>query len=422
MGVRREQLIFIRDFCRERATIRLGAHLRRDPLCRLHLEVARQNPYPIYEEVRRQGPVIRSVLGLWLTANHELCNTVLRDRRFGRGAQVSTPAGTPQLSFLEMDPPDHPRLRRFILPAFSPRSVAGFTEPITSIVDRLLDEVGADWEFDLVGGLAAPMPIAVITALLGIPNADAEEFARYGMTFGSALGGLQSLAHAGELFRAQRELERIFTRLFEMRLDSPGSDVISRLVTAEGDQVQPAEMVPLCTLLLIAGFETTVNLIGNTVLALLEHPQAWRRVVADPNLVEAAVDETLRYDPPVQRTARMALEDVTLGDRRIRRGDMVVPLLAAANRDPAVFDAPDVFDLDRPAKHEHLAFGGGIHYCVGAPLARLEAAIAIRRLVQRFPDLRPTGELVRRSGTLIRGMARFGVRTPRSVRSRPMAA
>jgi cytochrome P450 len=409
MGRRTEQIVFVRNFLRERAAIRLGA-LRRDPLCRLHLEQGRMDPYPLYEDVRGRDRLVRSSIGVWVTASHAICNEVLRGREFGAAGEDVELAGSPQLSFLEMNPPDHTRLRRFVIPSFSPRAVSAFAPLIERVVDDLLDQAGARREpFDLVTSLAAPMPIAVITELLGIPDADAAEFAHYGATFGSALGGLQSIQHAGELMRAQRALERIFVAVFEERRRRPGDDMISRLVAAEGDVVAPAEMVPLCTLLLIAGFETTVNLIGNTMLALLRHPEAWERVVADPSLVEAAIEETLRWDPPVQRTGRVALADHRLADRQVKRGDVVVALLAGANRDPAVFTDPGAFDLDRPNVSDHLAFSSGIHYCVGAPLARLEATIAVRQLVGRFPDLRQAGPVERRQGSLIRGLTGFPV-------------
>jgi hypothetical protein len=309
-----------------------------------------------------------------------------------------------------MNPPDHTRLRRFAGPSFSPKAVAAFGPMIQRTADQLLDRSARpDEPFDLVTSLAAPLPIAVITQLLGIPDADAAEFARYGATFGSALGGLQSIGHAGELMAAQRALERIFTGVFETRRRAPREDLISRLVAADDDVVSPAEMVPLCTLLLIAGFETTVNLIGNTTLALLDHPAVWERVVKEPDLVEAAVDETLRWDPPVQRTARFALADQTVAGREVKRGEIVVTLLGGANRDPEVFADAGVFDLDRPNKGEHLAFSGGIHYCLGAPLARLEAITAVRSLITRFPDLRQVGDLARRPGSLIRGLTSFPV-------------
>ncbi|GAA3642258.1 cytochrome P450 [Microlunatus ginsengisoli] len=410
MGPRREQLIFVRDFLRERAAIRVGAHLRRDPLARLHLEEGRRDPYPLYEDVRSRGPLVRSTIGAWTSVDHHVCNEILRSRSFGAtGEDADHLAGSPQLSFLEMNPPDHTRLRRFALPTFSPKSVAAFAPSIQQVVDDLLDKTVGDEPFDLVGSLAAPMPIGVITRLLGVGDADADEFAHYGATFGSALGGLQSIKHAGELMRAQQALRRIFENAFEARRRDPGDDVISRLVSTEGSSVRPEEMVPLCTLLLIAGFETTVNLISNTILALLTHPDAWRRVAADPTLVEAAIEETLRWDPPVQRTARFALADATIAGHQVKKGEIVVTLLAGANRDPAVFAEPARFDLDRPNKSEHLAFSSGIHYCVGAPLARLEAIIAVRSLIARYPGLRVAGPVVRRQGSLIRGLTNFPV-------------
>jgi cytochrome P450 len=408
----REQLRFVAGFYKERAVLRYGGHLRRDPLCRLHLgSPDRRDPYPIYDEVRHRGPLIRSVAGPWTSASYAICEQVLRDRRFGVDMRAPDQrTGSPQLSFLELDPPDHTRLRRFAMPTFSPKAVAGFGPQITATVGELLDAVPADGSFDLVGGYAAPMPIAVITRLLGIPDADSEEFERYGQAFGSALGGLQSLRHARELFEAQRRLQRIFSSLIDARRVDPGDDVISRLATAPGEQIRAEDMVPLCTLLLIAGFETTVNLIGNTVLALLQRPELWRRVADDPTLVDAAVEETLRFDPPVQRTARVAHAEVELGGQLVTQGQVVVTLIGGVGRDPEVVERPNEFDLDRPSR-DHLAFSAGPHYCVGQPLAKLEATIAVRELMARFPDLRIDGPGARRSGTLIRGLARLPVRT-----------
>jgi P450-derived glycosyltransferase activator len=407
----REQVRFLTAFAKERVVLRYGAHLRRDPLSRLHVDEGWRDPYPIYDEVRARGPLTRSTAGVWTSASHEVCEQVLRDRRFGVEMRAEDQrSGSPQLSFLEMDPPDHTRLRRFVMPTFSPRAVAGFDPQITAIVSGLLDAVPDDGGFDLVGDFAAPMPIAVITRLLGIPDAGSAEFERYGATFGSALGGLQSLRHARELFEAQTQLRRIFTDLMEVRRAEPADDVISRLVTAPGEQITADDMVPMCTLLLIAGFETTVNLIGNTVHALLQRPQLWQRVVDDPRLVDAAVEETLRFDPPVQRTARVAHSDVEVAGRRVAEGELVITLIGGAGRDPKVVERPAEFDLDRDHR-DHLAFSAGLHYCVGAPLAKLEAQIAVRALVSRFPDLRIDGSAERRAGTLIRGLASLPVRT-----------
>ena len=185
--------------------------------------------------------------------------------------------------------------------------------------------------------------------------------------------------------------------------------MISRLVAAEGDTIQPDELVPLCKLLLIAGFETTVNLIGNTVLALLEHPDQWRLLTEDPELAGRAVEETLRYDAPVQRTVRHAKTEVALHGTRVDAGQTVVLLIGGANRDHAAYTDPDRFDLLREPTVEHLAFSAGIHYCVGAPLARLEATIAVRSLAERFPGLARSGGVRRRPGTVIRGLQQFPV-------------
>ena len=413
MGKRRAQLEFLRDFLVERGGIAFHGHVLRDPLCLTNLEPGRVDPYPIYRRIRARGKLVRSSLGPYATASHEVCHRLLRDRRFGVAGDDER-VGAPDLSFLTMNPPDHDRLRRFALPTFSPRAVAAFAPFVRATTGRLLDRVSPGDSFDLVSTLAAPLPIAVITELLGVPDANAEEFADYGSTFGSALGGLQSLKHARELMRAQDQLTELFTKLLEVKRRDPGSDVLSRLAAADPETVRPEEAVPMCILLLIAGFETTVNLIGNTMLALLERPGVWRRVCDDPSLAEAAVEENLRFDAPVQRTARFALEDVTMEGHSLSAGEIVVLMIGGGNRDPAAFERPDEFDLDRTGR-DHLAFGGGIHYCVGAALARLEATIALQELASRFPSLRKAGSLDRRPGSLIRGLRHFEVQSSRTL-------
>jgi cytochrome P450 len=205
------------------------------------------------------------------------------------------------------------------------------------------------------------------------------------------------------LLQADAGLERLFEQLFEQRRREPAEDVISSVVAAEGDAIAPAEMVPICVLLFIAGFETTVNLVSNAVLALLAHPEQWAALRADPALAAGAVEEVLRYDPPVQRTGRVALGDVELDGVTVRRGEYVVTLTAAANRDPDAYPDPARFDITRAAPVEHLAFSSGIHYCLGAPLARIEAAVALAALAERLPGLRVTGRVVRRNASTIRG-------------------
>lgn len=392
----------------ERARGEFNAYVRRDQFSRLRHRPGRDDPYPIYEQIRGQGPFIGTRLGNLASADHAVCREVLRSRRFGVQPEQSPVVDDDfDLSFLDRNPPDHTRLRRLAAPAFSPKQVAGYRATIERTVDQLL--AGAPQEFDLVTALAAPLPIAVITELLGIPDADAEAFSRYGRVIGGALGGVHSLGQVRALVRANADLRRIFEDLFELRRRDPREDLISHLVTAEGDQISPAEMVPLCTLLLIAGFETTVNLVGNAVNALLDNPDQWQRLRDDPGLAAGATHETLRFDPPVQRTVRISFDDTELAGQRVRSGQFVHVLLGGANRDPLVFDRPSRFDITRTDAGEHLAFSSGIHHCLGRPLAELEAAVALERLAEAMPGLRRAGAVRRRNATLIRGPVRLPV-------------
>jgi cytochrome P450 len=348
-------------------------------------------------------------IGGFVTVSHRNCHDVLRSRDFAAGNEDDLA----DLSLLEMNPPEHTRLRRLVAPDFAPRRVQGFGPRVQRVIDDLVARIPRDEPFDLVTMLAAPLPIAVITDLLGIPDANAEEFTRHGIEFGSALGGVQSITHARRLAATRKRLAEIFHDVFELRRREPSDDVIGRIVRS-GDTVKPEEMVPLCTLLLIAGFETTVNLIGNTVLALLSNPDQWRMLTADPDLADRAVTEGLRYDSPVQRTGRIAVRDTEVGGHPVPAGEWVMTVLGGANRDPEVFEQPARYDLTRPNADDHLSFSAGVHYCLGAPLARLEAGLALRTIATEFPDLRPAGRRERRPGSLIRGMQRFPVRAPRT--------
>jgi cytochrome P450 len=411
---------FAAGLYRERAKVRYQAHVQRIPLSLLETRKGRDDPYAVYRGMRRDGALAPTRRGNWVTVSHRVCDAVLRDRRFG----VQRDPGL-DLSFLAMNPPDHTRLRRLAQPAFSPKTLPAYRGRIEETVERLLDRAvsggtedggggggGRAGRFDLVSGLAAPLPIGVITGLLGIPDADTAGFERYGAAVGSALDGITSLRQVARIRDADARLHTLFQNLFELRRREPADDLISRLLAAEGDQVEPGELEPLVTLLLIAGFETTVNLIGNCVLALLRDPRQWEALAADPErLAPKAVEEALRYDPPVQGTNRIALEDVELEGVRVRRGQVVVLMIGAAGRDPEVYDRPEVFDLGRGPVPDHLAFSSGIHYCVGRPLALMEATTAVRQLAVRLPGLRLAGRVRRRVSTTIRGPRYLPVRS-----------
>ena len=412
MAIDRQQLRFIKELYGFRLTMAIRGHLGRDPVALLNLDPGRQDPYPLYEQIRARGRLTSTPTGELATVDHQLCKDILRSRDFG----VTEANDGSQLSILELNPPDHTRLRRLVAPDFTAKRVGVFEAPVQHVLDGLIREVPRDQPFDLVSTLAAPLPIAVITEILGIPDANADEFARHGTEFGSALGGIQSVAHARRLAATRKRLEEIFTEIFDHRRQQPSDDIIGRLVASDSD-VRPEEMVPLCTLLLIAGFETTVNLIGNTVLALIDHPDQWKLLSEQPELADRAVEEGLRYDSPVQRTGRVALADTELAGRAVRKGQWIMTAIGGANRDPAVFDQPERFDLTRTNADDHLSFSGGVHYCLGAALARLEATIALRTLVTEFAEIRPAGRRQRRPGSLIRGMQHFPIMVPQARRT-----
>ncbi|HYO00811.1 MAG TPA: cytochrome P450 [Mycobacterium sp.] len=378
------------------------------------LEPGGKDVYALYDRMRAHGPVYRSRTGARAVTSHALCDQVLRDPRFvirdSKGVPAdadpweATVGGPLTGSFLEQDPPDHTRLRRLVAPAFRPAVIRGYRDRVDALARQLLDKALQRESFDLVGDLAAPLPITVITDLLGIPDVDTARFARYGAIVGQSIGGVFSLAQAEQLRAASDDLVALFVRL--EREDSLGDDVLSLLRAARVDgRLSSDELVATCGLLLIAGFETTVNLIGNAVAALARHPKQWELLRRDPGLAAAAVEETLRFDPPVQLTVRVPHEYVELDGELLAPDTRVMLMLAAAGRDPAAHPDPARFDITRSGGTDHLAFSSGIHYCLGAPLARLEAEVAIQVLAERVPALQMTDGARRRPGNAIRGYA-----------------
>jgi cytochrome P450 len=403
---------FIGGMYRERARVLYWAHVRGDLFSRLILPNGHTDPYEIYEEMRARGPMLPTRLGNYSTTSHRLCNEVLRNRKFGvspidGSEDLANQAGL-DLSLLELNPPDHTRIRRLAAPAFTPRRIAGYAGLVDQAIRELLDECEREGEFDLMSSFASPLPIAVVTHLLGLPN-DPERFRRLGSTIARALDGIWSLGQARTLAAADAELRTTFAELLEQRAAEPGDDLVSALVSEEGRAITPAELSALVRLLLIAGFETTVNAIGNGMRWLLTDREQWELLVADPGRAAAVAEEVLRFDPPVQQTARVAHEPIQVGEVLVAPNQWVITLLAAANRDPEAYPEPRRFNLLRESPVEHLAFSGGIHYCLGSPLARLELTQALRALAERFPTIRQTAPITMRPGTTLRGPLRFPV-------------
>ncbi|MFT7834881.1 cytochrome P450 [Saccharothrix sp. BKS2] len=403
-----------------RNVMRLQALLG-DPAGRLFGVDPTRDPYPEYERVRRRGVLVKSRMGLHLTASHALSTSLLRDPGFGVLApnalspvDSSAHVGGRRLvnpveeSFLVLNPPEHTRLRRLVAPWFTPRGLRAQTETVERVVEDYLDEVAGRPTFDLVRDFAGRVPIQVIADLLGVPNADHTAFARWARALVNAIDGVRDLGEMRALHQGLREFQEFLDDLVEHRRREPGpDDVVSALVANE--DLSRDDLIATTELLLVAGFETTVNLIGNAVLAVLGHPEVRERLLADPSYAEAVVEETLRLDPPVQYAVRVPFATTEVAGTRVPGGTPIMMLIGGANRDPGVFADPHRFTPGRPEAREHLSFSSGIHYCLGAGLARMEAAAALRGLFRRFPDLRAAGPVVRRPSRAIRGPARFPV-------------
>ncbi len=383
----------------------------------------RAHPYPIYRQLREHGPLQLPDSNLVVFSSFADCDEVLRhpsscsDRLKSTAAQQAIaagqearPFGTP--GFLFLDPPDHTRLRKLVSKAFSPKVVRGLEPDIATLVDGLLDKVGAEGRLEVIADLAYPLPVAVICRLLGVPIEDEPKFSWASALLAQGLDPFIAFTGQPQGFEERLEaglwLRGYLRDLLRLRRADPGEDLMSGLIAVEeaGDQLTEEEIVATCNLLLIAGHETTVNLIANGALALLRHPEHWVALGQDSSRASAIIEETLRYDPPVQLVSRVAGEDVSIGEQGVRvpKGDTMLLLLAAAHRDPAVIERPDEFNPTRDSVR-HLAFGLGPHFCLGAPLARLEATVALSALTKRFPNARLAKEPAYKPNVTLRGVA-----------------
>ena len=386
----------------------------------------RANPYPLYAELRGGGAFQVPEANLTVFARYQDCDEVLRHPSSSSDTSNSTTAqrlreqnpaprriGPP--SFLFLDPPDHTRLRKLVSKAFLPKVVKELQPDISALVAGLLDRIAEKGRFDVVEDFAYPLPVAVICRLLGVPLEDEPQFSWASAVLGQSLDPLvevsgESSDAAEETQQAHRWLREYLHALIERRRLRPGDDLMSGLIAVEesGDQLTEEEIVSTCNLLLIAGHETTVNVIGNAILAMLRQPPQWAALGANAGRAAAVVEETLRYDPPVQLVGRIAADDMTIGDTHVVRGDSMLLLVAAAHRDAREFERPDVFDPDRGA-FRHLAFGRGLHFCLGAPLARLESSVALAALTARFPHARLDGEPHYKRNVTLRGLSALSV-------------
>ncbi|GHC67333.1 cytochrome P450 family protein [Streptomyces cinnamoneus] len=385
------------------------------------------DPYPAYAWLREHSPVHRTALPsgveAWLVTRYADARQALADQRLSKNpvhhsesAHGKGKVGIPgersanlMTHLLNIDPPDHTRLRRLVSKAFTPRRVAEFAPRVQELTDRLIDAFAAKGEADLIHEFAFPLPIYAICDMLGVPAEDQDDFRDWAGMMIRHGGGPR-----GGVARSVKKMRGYLTELIHRKREDPGEDLISGLIRASdhGEHLTEDEAAAMAFILLFAGFETTVNLIGNGTYALLRNPGQRERLQralheGDESLLATGVEELLRYDGPVElATWRFATQDLVIGGRRIAEGDPVLVVLAAANRDPERFTGPDTLDLAR-RDNQHLGYGHGIHYCLGAPLARLEGQTALATLLRRLPDLRlavDPEELRWRGGLIMRGL------------------
>ena len=361
------------------------------------------NPFPLFARLRVEEPVCSTILSdktrVWLLSRYEDVNYLFKDERFTKerrkamtAEQLRKQPWVPAMfrplerTMLDLDPPDHTRLRALVHKAFSPRLIEQMRSRIESLTEELLDAVAQKGEMDLVHDFALPLPMTLITEILGVPARDRDKFHRWS----NAIVSVNQFDSNWRVLPTIWMFIRYLRRFFKERRANPKEDLTSALIQTEeaGDALSEDELLAMVFLLLVAGHETTVNLIANGVLELLEHRDQMDKLRSNPSMIRTAVEELLRYTSPVfMATERYAREDVTICGVTIPQGEMALGVIGSANRDGTVFENPDVLDLTRE-NNKHLAFGYGIHFCLGAPLARLEAQIAINTLLKRAPELR----------------------------------
>ena len=355
-----------------------------------------RDPYPTYQRLQEEAPVVYwEEFERWCFLRHRDVDRILRDRRFGRslaqvdGATVREPVlAVDRYSLLEMEPPSHTRLRRLVQGAFIARQIERLRPRIEELSHRLIDRMEEDDRADLLPAFASPIPVIVIAELLGVPSAMSDQL----LAWSHAMVAVYELGPSREqIARARRAADEFVAFLRDYvnrRRGEPREDLLTRLIEAEedGDRLTEDELISTCILLLNAGHEATVNVIGNGTLALLQNPEQLDRWQADPAHTASAVEELLRFDTPLHLFNRWVLEDLTVGDLQLKQGMEISLLLGAANRDPRTFDRPERLDLTR-GPNPHLSFGAGLHYCLGAPLARLELQTALPILWARLPRL-----------------------------------
>lgn len=373
-------------------------------------EVFRNRPHERFDALRAADPVHTDrQLGRVLLTRAADVAAVLKDRSLSVDQRNAAPDTIVQRlatmqdreaprSMLVLDDPEHARLRRLVTHAFNARAIEAVRPQVETVADDLLDAVAGQEKFDIIEDFASPLPITVIALMLGVDAADRGDFRRWSKGLANVFSPIRTPEYLEALKANADELSAYFERAIAERRASPRDDLISAMIAASdgGDRLTTQEIVTMCNLLLLAGNLTTTDLIGNCVLALLRHPDQLAKVKADPARMANAIEETLRLDPPVVQSLRVPLEPREIGGCPVRAGEAVTTFLMAAGQDPALHANPLTFDIDRADK-THFAFGGGIHFCLGAPLARAEAEIALTQLFARFPNLALTGDPIERN-------------------------